>query len=70
MGILDFLFADPAKLTMPAPDTALPGCPDSMPLPDRHAVLGTPLPAPSPPALARPTSASVVSRAQPLGPPT
>jgi peptide-methionine (S)-S-oxide reductase len=48
VGILDILFADPAKLTMPAPDAALPGRPEPMPVPDRHAVLGTPLAGPLP----------------------
>ena len=48
MGILDFLFADPAKQTLPSPADALPGRPEPMPVPDRHAVLGTPLAGPLP----------------------
>jgi peptide-methionine (S)-S-oxide reductase len=43
MGILDFLFADPAKATLPSPAEALPGRPEGMPVPKRHTVLGTPL---------------------------
>jgi peptide-methionine (S)-S-oxide reductase len=43
MGILDFLFADPAKSTLPSPADALPGRPEPMPIADRHTVLGTPL---------------------------
>jgi peptide-methionine (S)-S-oxide reductase len=48
MGILDFLFADPAKTTLPSPAEALPGRPDPLPIPERHAVLGTPLAGPVP----------------------
>ena len=48
MGILDFLFADPAKTTLPSPADALPGRPEPMPVPERHAVLGTPLAGPLP----------------------
>jgi peptide-methionine (S)-S-oxide reductase len=49
MGILDFLFADPAKSTLPSPADALPGRPEPMPVADRHTVLGTPLAGPLPP---------------------
>jgi peptide-methionine (S)-S-oxide reductase len=48
MGILDFLFADPAKTTIPSPADALPGRPEAMPVPTRHTVLGTPLDGPLP----------------------
>jgi peptide-methionine (S)-S-oxide reductase len=48
VGILDILFADPGKQTMPAPDAALPGRSEPMPVPDRHVVLGTPLAGPVP----------------------
>jgi peptide-methionine (S)-S-oxide reductase len=48
MGILDFLFADPAKTTLPSPVDALPGRPEAMPVPRRHTVLGTPLDGPLP----------------------
>jgi peptide-methionine (S)-S-oxide reductase len=48
MGILDFLFADPAKTTLPSPADALPGRADPMPVPERHTVLGTPLAGPLP----------------------
>ena len=48
MGILDFLFADPAKSTLPSPADALPGRPEPMPVADRHTVLGTPLAGPLP----------------------
>jgi peptide-methionine (S)-S-oxide reductase len=48
MGILDFLFADPAKTTIPSPADALPGRPEAMPVPKRHTVLGTPLDGPLP----------------------
>jgi peptide-methionine (S)-S-oxide reductase len=48
MGILDFLFADPAKTTLPSPADALPGRPEPMPVADRHTVLGTPLAGPLP----------------------
>jgi peptide-methionine (S)-S-oxide reductase len=36
------------KLTVPSPDEALPGRDAEMPVPDRHAVLGTPLRPPFP----------------------
>jgi peptide-methionine (S)-S-oxide reductase len=36
-------FVDPHKMRMPAPNEALPGRPQAMPVPDRHAVLGTTL---------------------------
>jgi peptide-methionine (S)-S-oxide reductase len=48
MGILDFLFADPAKTTLPSPADALPGRPEPMAIPARHTVLGTPLAGPVP----------------------
>jgi peptide-methionine (S)-S-oxide reductase len=48
MGILDFLFADPAKTTLPSPADALPGRPEPMPIAARHTVLGTPLAGPLP----------------------
>jgi peptide-methionine (S)-S-oxide reductase len=48
VGILDIIFADPAKLTMPAPEAALPGRSEPMPVPDRHVVLGTPVAGPLP----------------------
>jgi len=48
MGILDFLFADPAKTTLPSPADALPGRPEPMAIPARHTVLGTPLAGPLP----------------------
>ena len=48
MGILDFLFADPAKTTLPSPADALPGRAEPMPVPERHTVLGTPLAGPLP----------------------
>jgi peptide-methionine (S)-S-oxide reductase len=48
MGILDFLFADPAKATLPSPADALPGRPEPTPVADRHTVLGTPLAGPLP----------------------
>jgi peptide-methionine (S)-S-oxide reductase len=48
MGILDFLFNDPAKTTLPAPVDALPGRSEPMAVPDRHTVLGTPLAGPLP----------------------
>ena len=49
MGIFDLLFADPAKLSIPAPEAALPGRSEPMPVPGRHAVLGSPLAGPLPP---------------------
>ena len=48
MGILDFLFADPSKQTLPSPADALPGRPEPVAVPDRHTVLGTPLAGPLP----------------------
>jgi peptide-methionine (S)-S-oxide reductase len=36
------------SLSLPSPAEALPGRPNQMPVPDRHAVLGTPLQAPFP----------------------
>ena len=48
MGILDFLFADPSKATLPSPADALPGRAEPVDVPDRHAVLGTPLAGPVP----------------------
>ena len=42
-----------AKLQMPAPDEALPGRDEAMPVPDRHAVVGTPLQPPFPEGLER-----------------
>jgi peptide-methionine (S)-S-oxide reductase len=41
-------FVDPSKLHMPKPEEALPGRPSAMPVPERHAVLGTPLRPPYP----------------------
>jgi peptide-methionine (S)-S-oxide reductase len=38
-----------AKTQLPAPGEALPGRAERMPVPDRHAVLGTPLSGPVPP---------------------
>jgi len=46
MGILDFLFADPSKQSLPSPADALPGRAEPMAIPDRHAALGTPLAGP------------------------
>ncbi len=48
MGILDFLFADPAKNDLPSPGDALPGRAEPIAIPARHAVLGTPLAGPLP----------------------
>jgi peptide-methionine (S)-S-oxide reductase len=48
LGILDFLFVDPAKQTLPSPADALPGRPEPMAVADRHAVLGTSLAGPLP----------------------
>ena len=56
MSILDFLFDDPAKQTLPSPDQAFPGRAEPMPIPDLHAVLGTPLAGPLPDGAARPSS--------------
>jgi peptide-methionine (S)-S-oxide reductase len=41
-------FFDSAKSRMPKPDETLPGRPTEMPVPERHAVLGTPLKPPFP----------------------
>jgi peptide-methionine (S)-S-oxide reductase len=41
-------FVDPRKMRMPAPTEVLPGRPEAMPVPARHAVLGTPLRPPYP----------------------
>jgi len=41
------------KTRMPAPEEALPGRADEMPLPDRHFVLGTPLKPPFPDGMRR-----------------
>ena len=46
MGILDFLFDDPAKLQLPSPADALPGRPEPILAPGRHTVLGTPIDGP------------------------
>jgi peptide-methionine (S)-S-oxide reductase len=43
MGILDFLFADPAKTQLPSPAEVLPGRADAILQPGRHTVLGTPI---------------------------
>jgi peptide-methionine (S)-S-oxide reductase len=48
LSVLDFLFADSAKSTLPSPSDALPGRPEPMPIADRHTVLGTPLAGPLP----------------------
>jgi peptide-methionine (S)-S-oxide reductase len=48
MGILDFLFADPGKQTLPSPADALPGRAEPVIVPDHHTVLGTPLAGPLP----------------------
>jgi peptide-methionine (S)-S-oxide reductase len=39
---------DPHKMRMPGPKEVLPGRPTAMPVPERHAVLGTPLRPPYP----------------------
>ena len=39
------------KTEMVTPDTALPGRPDGLPVPERHEVLGTPLRGPFPPGI-------------------
>jgi peptide-methionine (S)-S-oxide reductase len=41
-------FVDPKKLVLPKPEEALPGRLAEMPIPERHAVLGTPLRPPYP----------------------
>jgi peptide-methionine (S)-S-oxide reductase len=41
-------FVDSHKTRMPAPQEVLPGRPTAMPVPERHAVLGTPLRPPYP----------------------
>jgi peptide-methionine (S)-S-oxide reductase len=43
--------ASAKRLTLPSPEEALPGRPEPMPLPARHAVLGTPLAPPFPAGL-------------------
>jgi len=48
LGFIDFLFHDPARTTLPSPADALPGRAEPMPVPERHAVLGTPLAGPLP----------------------
>ena len=48
MGILDFLFADPAKQQLPSPADALPGRSTPVLVPGRHTVLGTPIDGPWP----------------------
>lgn len=48
MGILDFLFSDPAKQNLPSPADALPGRDEPIPVAERHAVLETPLAGPLP----------------------
>ncbi len=48
MGILDFLFTDPAKLQLPSPADALPGRVEPILAPGRHTVLGTPIDGPWP----------------------
>jgi peptide-methionine (S)-S-oxide reductase len=48
MGILDFLFADPAKQQLPSPVDALPGRSAPIMVPGRHTVLGTPVDGPWP----------------------
>jgi peptide-methionine (S)-S-oxide reductase len=48
-----FLRTDPKKLELPAPDAALPGRPDPMPVPETHFVSGAPLQPPFPEGLER-----------------
>jgi len=48
MGILDFLFTDPARSQLPSPADALPGRPEPIFAPGRHTVLGTPIDGPWP----------------------
>jgi peptide-methionine (S)-S-oxide reductase len=48
MGILDFLFTDPAKLQLPSPADALPGRVEPILAPGRHTVLWTPIDGPWP----------------------
>jgi peptide-methionine (S)-S-oxide reductase len=48
LGILDFLFTDPAKRTLPSPADALPGRHEPMAVAERHTILGTPLAGPVP----------------------
>ncbi len=45
------MFFSSSKTKMPAPDQALPGRDEAMPLPPSHFVLGTPLAEPFPPGL-------------------
>ncbi len=44
-------FSDARKLKVPAPSQALPGRTEKMPVPAKHAVLGTPLEPPFPPSM-------------------
>ncbi len=44
-------FVDPRKLRLPSPGETLPGRSEPMPVPERHAVLGTPLRPPYPEGL-------------------
>lgn len=46
------MFADPRKLRLPTPDEALPGRDATMPIPERHFVLGTPIAPPFPDGMA------------------
>jgi peptide-methionine (S)-S-oxide reductase len=48
MGILDFLFTNPATLQLPSPADALPGRTEPIVKPGRHTVLGTPIDGPWP----------------------
>jgi peptide-methionine (S)-S-oxide reductase len=48
MGILDFLFTHATKTSLPSRADALPGRPEPVVVPERHAVLGTPLAGPVP----------------------
>ena len=48
MGILDFLFDDPARSQLPSPADALPGRAEPILVPGRHTVLDTPLDGPWP----------------------
>ncbi|HLV59295.1 MAG TPA: peptide-methionine (S)-S-oxide reductase MsrA [Natronosporangium sp.] len=45
------MFGPAAKLTLPTPEEALPGRDTPMPVPERHAVLGTPMRGPWPEGL-------------------
>jgi peptide-methionine (S)-S-oxide reductase len=44
-------FVDPRKMRLPKPDEALPGRAEEIPIPETHAVLGTPLRPPYPAGL-------------------